>query len=64
MDTHAEPIASFVAVIPDISTAFKISGQGDGRLTLDVPESELPEVLKLMAFGREKCLRVDVSAEN
>lgn len=57
-----EPIAEFVAVIPDIASAVKISGQGDGRLQLDVPESELPAVLKLVAFGRGKALKVSIYA--
>lgn len=56
-------IASFVAVLPDIASAVKISGQGDGRLQLDIPESELPEVLKLIAFGRDKALKVSISAD-
>ena len=59
----SEVIASFVAVIPSIQGAFKVSGEGDGRLVLECPESELPEIIKLMAFGREKPLRITVSVE-
>jgi hypothetical protein len=64
MDTprQSDPIASFVAVLPDVAAALRISGGGDGRLQLDVPMSELPEVLKLMAFGRGK-RRLHVSIE-
>ena len=59
----AETIAKFVAIIPGIQSAFKIGGEGDGRLTLDVPESELPEVMKLIAFGRDKALTITIEVE-
>jgi len=58
-----EVIAEFMAVIPDLQSAFTISGQGDGRLKLDIPESELPAVLRLIAFGRERALKVTIHAE-
>jgi hypothetical protein len=56
-------IAVFNAVLPDVASALKVSGQGDGRVQFDVPESDLPEILKLIAFGREKLLKVTVDAE-
>lgn len=59
----ATPIAQFVGVIPNIASAFKVSGEGDGRLTIDVPESELPEIMKLIAFGRDKALTITIEAE-
>lgn len=58
-----ELIAEFVAVLPDIASAVKISGHGDGRLQLDIPESELPAVLRLIAFGRDRALRVSIHAD-
>jgi hypothetical protein len=58
-----EVIAEFVAYIPGIAGAFKVSGEGAGRLTLDIPESELPAVLRLMAFGRDQALKVTVHAD-
>lgn len=57
-------IAEFTAVLPDVAAALKVSGQGDGRLQLDIPESELAEALKLIAFGRYKSLKVSISAES
>ena len=33
-----DPMASFVACIPDIQGALKMSGEGAGRLTLDMDE--------------------------
>jgi hypothetical protein len=56
-------IASFLAIIPDITAALKVSGEGAGRLTLDMDESQLPEVLKAVALGKGLLLRVTVSAE-
>lgn len=39
--------------IPDIQSAIKISGQGSIRLQVDIPESELPEAIKIvMAKGK------------
>ena len=58
----SEVIAEFVAVLPDIAGAVKISGQGDGRVQFDVPESELPAVLRLVAFGKGVALKVTVCA--
>ena len=58
-----EVIATFSAALPDNAGALKVSGQGDGRVQLDVPESELAEVLKLIAFGRSKLLKVQVSVK-
>ena len=53
-------IAEFAAVIASSVSAVKIGDDGAGRVTFEVPESDLPELLKVIAFGREKCLRVKV----
>jgi hypothetical protein len=58
-----QQIASFFAVIPDIQSALKVSGEGAGRLTLDMDETQLPEVLKALAFGKEQLLIVTISTE-
>lgn len=58
-----EVIAEFVGSIPDLQSALTISGHGEGRLKLDIPESELAEVLKLIAFGRGQALRVTFRGE-
>lgn len=57
-----EVIAEFTVTIPPIQSAVSLSGEGDGRVKLDVPSSDLAEVLKLVAFGRERALRVVVYA--
>lgn len=49
----------FVASIPDIKTAIGISGKGDGRLILDIPQTELAEVVKLTLLSN-KALKVTV----
>jgi hypothetical protein len=53
-------IAEFVATVPDIQSALSFSGTGSCRLKLDAPESEIAEVIKLAAFGREKALQITV----
>ena len=53
-------IASFIATIPDIQSAMSVSGDGSARVKLDIPESELAEVLKFMAFGRGRALTIRV----
>ena len=52
-----EVIATLVVSIPDLQSACSISGDGSARFKLDVPESEIAEVTKLIAFGRQKALR-------
>jgi hypothetical protein len=54
-------IAEFAASIPQIQSAIKFGGDGSARVQLDVFESELAEVVKLAAFGRDVELRVVVS---
>jgi len=40
---------SFIASLPPIQSAVSVSGNGDGaRVKLDVPGSEMSEVLKLL----------------
>ena len=54
-------IASFQAVIADMPGALKVSNEGAGRLTLDMDETQLPEVLKAIAFGKDRLLVVAIS---
>lgn len=45
------PEIKFVASLPPVQSAIKVSGNGDGaRITLEIPESELAEAIKLMLF--------------
>ena len=38
----------FIASLPDIQTAISIGGDGSTRVKFDIPESELPEAVKLV----------------
>jgi hypothetical protein len=59
----ADEKVSFVASFPAIQSAIKITGDGGGmRITLDIPESEMAEAVKLMLY-RQIALRVTVEAE-
>lgn len=61
---QGEPIAEFSASIPPLASAVNVSGEGGARIKLDVPESDLAEVMKLIAYGRERELRVVVRGVN
>lgn len=53
---------TFHASISPVSTAIKVDGQGGGaRIQLDIPESDMLEVVKLTAM-RETGLRVTIEA--
>ena len=55
----AEPVA-FLATIRPIQSALSVSGNNDGaRLTLDIPETELPAIARLLLM-RGIVLRVTV----
>lgn len=56
-------IAAFSATLPDIQSALSIGGDGSCRIKIDVPESEIAEVMKLAAYGRGKVLVVTVQAK-
>ena len=57
----SEPIAQFCAVIPDLQSALTIAGDGSARIKLDVPECDLPAILRLIAFGKERALTITVT---
>lgn len=56
-------VAEFVASIPPIQSALSIGGDGSARLKLDIPSSEMAEVLKFIAYGRDKALTITVSVD-
>jgi len=47
------------AIIPQIQSALKVGGDG-ARIQFDVPESELPELVKLIAYSRNKLLKLTI----
>lgn len=58
MDTPTTQ-AEFYASIPDIQSAINIGGDQAARIKLDVPATEIAELVKLVAMGG-KLLRVRV----
>ena len=50
----------FACIVPDIQSAIKISGNGCIRLTLEIPESEMPQAIKLVA-AKGKVITADLS---
>lgn len=56
-----EPIA-FLASFPNIQTAIRVAGDGGARILLDIPESEMPAIVRLMLM-RGIVLRVTVEPE-
>jgi hypothetical protein len=58
----SEPV-EFLATIRPIQSALSVSGDNNGaRLTLDIPETELPAIARLLLM-RGQVLRVRVEAE-
>jgi hypothetical protein len=53
----------FSATIAQSSSALKMGNEGAFRLMIDIPVSEIAEVMKLAAYGREKELKVTVDIE-
>lgn len=52
----------FKATFPAIQSAIKITGNGDGmRIQLDIPETEVPAALGLLAL-RQQVLEVTITA--
>ena len=52
--------ATFLASLPDIQSAIRISGHRNGmRITLEIPQSEMAEALKLLVW-QEQVLRITV----
>ena len=46
-------VTSFIACLPSSASALSMDGQGATRIRFEVPESELPKVVKLaMLTGR------------
>lgn len=56
--------ATFRAAFPAIQSAIKVDGSGGGmRVQLDIPESEIAEAVKLLAW-RQQVLRVTIEPED
>ena len=55
--------ATFRASFPPILSAIRMAGDGGMRIMLDIPESDMPEALKLLMW-KGSVLRVVVGAES
>ncbi len=54
----------FQASLPPIQSAVKIDGsEGNARVQLDVPASEMPELIKVPAYCSGKIFRVIIEVE-
>jgi hypothetical protein len=54
--------ATFRATLPPIMSAIRMSGDGGMRVMFDVPESDMPEALKLLMW-KQRVLQVTVGPE-
>jgi precorrin-6x reductase len=52
----------FLASFPNIQTAIRVAGDGGARILLDIPESELPAIMRLLLL-RGMVVRVTVEPE-
>lgn len=53
----------FSAFLPEIQSAVSIGGDAS-RVKLDIPETDISQVVKLAAYGRSKRLRVTVEIDD
>ena len=61
---HALQSITFLASFPPIQSAIKIHGSGEGmRIQLEVPETEIPQVIPLLIW-REQLLEVTIRIAN
>jgi hypothetical protein len=57
-------IIEFLASLPDVQTAIAIGGDG-ARIKLDIPETDLPNVIKLVLLkGKLLKIRIEDVEEN
>jgi hypothetical protein len=57
----SEPV-TFLASFPNIQTAIRVAGDGGARILLDIPEDEMPAIVRLMLM-RGQVIRVTVEPE-
>ncbi len=57
-----DAVVTFLASFPNIQTAIRVAGDGGARILLDIPESEMPAIVRLMLM-RGIVLRVSVERQ-
>ena len=55
---------SFYAALTDKGATVSFYDDGRGRIVLETDTQQLPEIMKLLAYGRRKPLRVNIVIEN
>lgn len=55
-------LIEFLASFPNVQSAIRVAGDGGARITLDIAESEMPAIVRLMLM-RGMVLRVTVEPE-
>ena len=55
--------ASFLATFPPVLSAIRMAGDGGMRLMIDIPESDMAEAVKMLAW-RQQVLRVTVEPDS
>lgn len=58
----SEPV-TFLASFPNIQTAIRVAGDGGARILLDIPETELPAIVRLLLL-RGQVIKVTVEPEH
>ena len=61
MDTMPDT-ATFRATLPPILSAIRMAGDGGMRIMVDIPETDMPEALKLLMW-KGQVLRMTVGPE-
>lgn len=51
---------TFAGSIPPIQSAIKVGGDRTARLQIDIPESEIAQITKLIAYCTQKPLMITV----
>ncbi len=54
-----DPPVAFLCSLPLIQSAIRIAGDGGARVLIDIPESELPAIVRLVLL-RGQLLRVTI----
>lgn len=54
---------NFLASIPTLQSAIQISGDGGGRIKLDIPENQM-DIFQELLMCRGRVLRITIEPEN
>lgn len=60
--TEDEPPLTFTASIAPLQSAIKIASDGGARVSFDIPESEMPAIVRLVLY-RGRSIKITVEEE-